>query len=270
MKRALIFLLMLLILLVNACSEKDNNPTDTNIYGYKLDQFISKSAVSDLVDPTAADTTDFRSLFAYEIVSADSVPWSPRLSSYAGYDLPWETHQLGFIVPSDGNRTWFPPALSLPGAFKVRNTGCFKLYRKVDVVTNRDSKMAELKGLNITTLSNWIDGTEDAIKLSDLLQGIAVYDTVRLVAVDGYTKEYTAEQINDGYYLLDSEVTTFPNFNESMQNSQKKFKKLARMEVVGVNSQEFEFPLAVHDKACLSVPVPENLNDYEATVMTDY
>ncbi|MDD3828471.1 MAG: hypothetical protein PHY79_21115, partial [Anaerolineae bacterium] len=63
MKRTVFIAVMLLALLIFACSEKDNNPTDTNIYGYSLDQFITKLTVRNLVDPGAADTTDFRALF---------------------------------------------------------------------------------------------------------------------------------------------------------------------------------------------------------------
>jgi len=56
---------------------------------------------------------------------------------------------------------------------------------------------------------------------------VADYDSVRFTAPDGYVKYYNPKQIHDGYYLLNSEVTTFPSFNASMPGSQKKFKKLA-------------------------------------------
>jgi hypothetical protein len=272
MKKLSIVFLALLALLVFACSEKDDNPTDTNIYGYQLDQFISKTAVRDLVDATQPDSIDYRSLFAYEIVSADEDAWSPRQSTStgAGVDLPWATFKQGFYVPSDSKKTWFPPALGLPGAFKVRNAGNFKLYRKVDVVSGNVSKIAELKGLQVYSINNWDNTMEDAVKLSDLLQGIAVYDTVRFTAVDGYSRDYTPEQIADGYYLLTSEVTTFPTLNGSMTGGQKKFKKLATVEALSAAAQSFTFPLAVHDNANISFPVPTDLSGYDRTVMTDY
>ena len=269
MKRTLLLVAMLLLLLITACSEKDK-PTDTNIYGYKLNQFISQTAVRDLVDPTQADSTDFRSLFAYEIVSADEDGWSPRLSVNAGYDLNWEFFKEGFLVPSDNRKTWFPPALGLPGAFKVKNAGTVRLYRKVDVESWRDSKCVELKGLQIHSVENWNGTQEDAIKLSDLLQGVSQADSIAFIAWDGYSKVYNWDQVNDGYYLLNSEETTFPTLNGSLPGSLKKFKKLARVIAYGSNAQSFSFPLAANTAANLSVTIPPNLNGYESTIMTDY
>jgi len=269
MKRILLLLTVLVLLMITACSEKDN-PTDTNIYGYKLDQFILKTAVRDIVDPTAADTTDFRCLFAYEIVTADSDAWSPRLSVNAGYDLNWELFREGFLVPSDNRKTWFPASLSLPSAFKVKNTGTVRLYRKVEVQSGRSEKTVELKSLAIHSVENWTSTMEDAIKLSDLMQGISTADTIRLIAVDGYTMDYTLDQINDGYYLLSSEKTTFPTYNDSMDGSHKKFKKLARMEVLGGDAQVFNFPLAPNTISSLNVTIPESMTGYQSTILTDY
>ena len=45
MKKVLFLLLVLAALLIGACSENDD-PTDVNIYGYKLHQFIDKAAVN--------------------------------------------------------------------------------------------------------------------------------------------------------------------------------------------------------------------------------
>lgn len=269
MKKLSIILFALLALLAFGCSEKDDNPTDVNVYGYKLDQFITQTAVRDIVDATAADSIDFRGLFAYEIVSADEDQWSPRQSSNAGYDLAWETFKEGFYVPTDNKKTWFADP-SLPSAFKVRNTGTFRLYRKVDVITGAGSKLIELKGLQIHTINNWNGIPEAAIKLSDLLQGIAAYDTVLFVASDGYSRAYTPEKINEGYYLLTSEVTTFPALNDGMSGGEKKFKKLAQMQLNNAEAQTFSFPLAAHADVNLSFPVPADLSGYNRTVMTDY
>lgn len=272
MKRAFILIGFVLLLLITACSEKDN-PTDTNIYGYSLDQFITKIAVRNIVDLTAADTTDFRSLFKYEIVSADADHWSPRSSVNTipfGYDLNWSLFKQGFLVPSDNRKTWFPAALGLPNAYKVKNAGTVRLYRKVDVESGRAEKSVELKSLSLYPVQNWLSATEDAIKLSDLMQGIATADTIRLVAVDGYSKDYTLDQINDGYYLLTSEVTTFPTYNSSMTNSLKKFKKLARLEVIGGDAQAFNFTYTDSSTANISFTIPESMTGYQSTVLTDY
>lgn len=269
MKRLLLFVTVLFLLLITACSEKDN-PTDTNIYGVKLDQFISKIAVRDLVDVTQPDSIDYRNLFAYEIVSGDPDAWSPRLSVNAGYDLNWELFKEGFLVPSDNRKTWFPASLGLPSAFKVKNTGTVRLYRKVDVESGRGSTTVELKGLDIHSVQNWNSTDEDAIKLSDLLQGVTQADSIGFVAWDGYTKTYNWDQVNDGYYLLNSEVTTFPTYNATMPNSLKKFKKLARVIAYGSNAQSFAFDLAPNTATNLSVTVPTDLSGYQSTIMTDY
>ncbi len=270
MKRFSVLLLALLTLFIFACSEKDDNPTDTNIYGYKLDQFIPNATLRDLVDPTASDTLNFRELFAYEIVASDS--FSPRASTNAGYDLTWNFFKEGYLVPSDNNRTWFAPELGLPSAFKVRNTSLFNLYRKVDVSSGGANKTVELKGLTMHTIPNWSSVNEEAIKLSDLIQGISLSDSssIRLIAVDDYYKDYTPQQIAEGYYLLDSEVTTFPALNDSLTNSQKKFKKLAKVELTNAGLQDYNFPLTAQNKKDIAIPVPASFNGYEATIMTDY
>ncbi len=269
MKRTLLLIAVLALLLLSACSEKDK-PTDTNIYGYKLDQFISKAAVRDLVDASQPDSTDYRNLFSYEIVSGDTDAWSPRLSVNAGYDLNWEFFKQGFLVPSDNRKTWFPPSLNLPSAFKVKNTAIVRLYRKVEVESGRGSTTVELKGLDIHSIQNWNSANEDAIKLSDLLQGVTQADSIGFVAWDGYTKTYNWDQINDGFYLLNSEVTTFPTYNATLPGSLKKFKKLARVIAYGSNVQSFSFDLTPNSATNLSVTVPTDLTGFQATVMTDY
>lgn len=270
MKKLMVLMSVLLLLFIAACSEKDDNPNDTNVYGYKLEQFVTTAITNPLIDTAATATDDFRSLFAIEIVSADANQWSPRLSSNAGYDLAWPTFKDGYIVPnpSSGNRTYFPYA-DLPGAFKVTNTGLFRLYRKVDLLSAaKDSVMVELRGLQPHCMDNWSGAPEDAIKLSDLLATYSGYASVTLIAVDGYSRDYTPEQIADGYYLLSSEVTTFPTLNDSMTSGQKKFKKLAKLrvssEATNVNHQ---YLLADKQHANLEVPVPTSFTSYEATIM---
>jgi len=258
----LIFALLVLFS-VMACSEK--NPTDNYVLGYLLDQFINTDSVLVHVDPTADPGTDFRALYAYEIVSAED-GFSPRQSSYAGYDLPWETFSDGYLVPEDNFRTWFPNN-DLPGAFRVKDTGLFRLYRKVDIhAGTRSDKTVELRGLSLYPITNWNSASENAIKLGDLLQGIAAYDSVMFVASDGYSKTYTPAQIGEGYYLLDSEVTTFPNINSELPGGLKKFKKLASLQVYGANSEQtFDFELAPQDSADLIFNVPSDLSGFVHT-----
>jgi hypothetical protein len=267
MKKLTYFIVIMLLLIGLAACSEDDNPTGEDVLGYKLDQFVDAAAVRNIVDAEAEETDDFRSLFAYEIVSGED-GYSPRESENAGYDLPWNLFSGGYYVPSDNHRTWFPDA-DLPGAFKVRDTGLFRLYRKVEVNAGlRGTKQVELMGLTTYPTENWAGGSEDAIKLSDLLQGIAVYDSVGFVAADGYTKYYQPELVNDGYYLLNSEVTTFPNFNDSLPGSAKKFKKLASVEIYGATSDmNTDIVLAPQVSANITFTVPADLSGYTSTVM---
>lgn len=273
MKKLLYVLVVLVAIMLSSCSEKDDNPTappaDTNVYGYKLDQFIAKAAVHDLITTNVEDTTDYRSLFAYEIVSADEDAWSPRQSTNAGYDLPWETFKEGYYVHSDNKKTWFADA-SLPGAFKVRNTGTFRLYRKVDIVTGRSTKLAELNKLTKHNMTNWLSASEDAIKLSDLLEGITTYTAVKIIAGDGTAVDHTPAQIEDGYYFLTTETTTFPSFNGSMTGLQKKLKRIARLEVTTTETQDHTFPYADEATVNISFTVPTDLSGLTSTILTDY
>ncbi len=258
---------ILLLLGLVACSENDN-PSDNPILGYSLDQFVNADTVRALVDAGAPDTLDFRGLYSYEIVSADD-GFSPRSSSYAGYDLSWALFKAGYLVPSDNNRTWFPNS-DLPGAFKVRNAGEFRLYRRVQVNSGAVSKDVELRGLTLHTVANWNSADEAAIKLSDLLCGIAVYDSVRFTAADGYTKTYLPELVDAGYYLLDSEVTTFGDLNPNLPGGTKKFKKLSGFTIYGAaTAPAAGFILAQPTAADISFPVPASFNGYESTEMLD-
>ncbi len=266
--KKLTYLTLVLVLLFGlfACSEPDP-PTGEDVLGYSLDQFIPADSIRLAVDPDAEPDDEFRPLFAYEIVSGTD-GFSPRDSDNAGYDLPWETFAAGYFVPSDEHKTWFPTS-GLPGAFKVKNTGLFRLYRKVDVSTGiSGSKMVELGALTKHQVANWNSENEDAIKLSDLLQGIAAYDSLTMFAADGWSKTYLPDLIADGYYLLDSEVTTFPTYNGELPGSVKKFKKIARMEVYGsATPQNHVFELTPNDKADLIFTVPSDLTGFTSTVM---
>lgn len=263
---ALLMAVVLLLSLV-ACSEKDNNnPTAVHIWAYKLDQFISREAVSDSLDASAADTCDFRRLYNYEIVSgADG--FSPRMSQYAGYDLDWNSFKQGYFVPENGNRTWFPTSLNLPGAFKVTNTGYFRMYRKIDVYAGvRAVQSIELRGLPIYSITNWDGNLENAVKLSDLVSGIASYDSVRIVCYDNYgiDKYYHQDAINDGYYLLETERTIFPNVNPG--TGMTKMKKVAFIDVIGAASaQNIETIIAPTTEADMIFTMPVSLNSYQAT-----
>ena len=264
MKRTLSVLLSLaLLLLLFACSEKDDNPTDVNVYGYRLGQFINQATIAALVD-SAPDSLDLRNLFAYEIIAADG--WSPRESVNAGYDLNWDLFNDCFLVPTDNNRVWHFNA-DLPSAYKVRDVLEFRAYRKIDVNTGRGKQMVELKGLPVQQIENWDGVMEDAVKLSDLLQGVSAYDSLSIVCYDGYgsDKYYYAEAVNLGYYLLDSERTIFPG--ATIPNNQKKMKKVESIQLYGAVTAEHSFANAAHDMADLIVPRPASMTGFESTIM---
>ncbi len=271
MKQRMMFLCTVVLLLISiaACSEKDNKPTDVNIEGYQLSQFISQNTIRDYIDPTAADSIDYRNLFAYEIIASDG--FSPRNSSFAGYDINWDTFKLGYLVPSDNFRTWFENP-SLPGAFRVRNTTKVNLYRKIDVMSNNTLlSMMELKGLEVHQVANWDSEMEEAIKLSDLLLTYAPYDSCMIVCHDGYGtgKYYQPEAIHDGYYLLDSERTIFPT--ASIPNNMKKMKQVLYIEVFGANGGgETEMVLAPRENADLEIVLPTDLTPFTPTVLSGY
>jgi hypothetical protein len=269
-KISLLLIAIIILFALTACSEKDDNPTDVQVQGIRLEHFVSKALVADSVDATVADSTDLRGLFAYEIVSGED-GFSPRQSSYAGYDINWNTFKQGFLVPDDNNKTWFSNP-NLPGAFKVRQAKYFRLYRKIDVIPSGfPPTLVELKGLQIHTISNWDGNPEPAIKLSDLLQGIASYDSVCIVCYDDYGlgKYYHPDAINDGYYLLETERTIFPT--AGIPNNMKKMKKVDRIMVYGpTSSQVHDFALAPVESADMIFTVPSDLTGFSTEVLPDY
>ena len=260
MKKLLILIMVLLGLFLAACGEDDDDNTPVEVMGYKLQQFVDKGVVNLLVDSAAPDTVDYRNLFAYQIIGADG--FNPRQGSTGGYDLSWPTFKDGYLVPSQDGKTLFPNTPDLPGAYKVRNAAEFKLYRKVDVSAGRGSKQIELWGLPIhTDILNWNSEAESSVKLSDLLGGIAAYDSVKFVANDA-SAVYTPAQVNDGYYLLTSERTTFPTLNDSMDGLHKKFKRLAEIVVYGATIDNFTWVNADTTHAAITITIPTDLSTY--------
>ncbi len=263
-----ITLALVLLLSFSACSEDDNN-TSPALLGYSLDQFVSQEAVREITDIEADAEEDFRDLYAYQILADDG--WSARNSSNAGYDLDWNTFKSGYLVPADQGRPWFNDT-DIPGAFSVKNAHDIKLYRQVklshdDLPVN---SYVELRALPTQTIPNWDGADEAAVKLSDMVIGLTGYSEVTLTAGDGYFKTYSPEQIADGYYLLDSEVTTFPSFNDEMSGGEKKFKILASVTVSGGTVSDHEgWGNADEALTDLTIEFPEHFDSYAGTEMTE-
>lgn len=272
MKKYLVALVALAMMLgFTACSKDDDNGTQIDILGYSLDQFITIDDAIQITNPADTENTDYRSLYAYEIVGADG--WSPRGSVNAGYDLLWNTFKSGYIVPSDNKKTWFTGD-TVPRAFNVKNADKIRVYRQIGVGgTAEEFLPQELGALPTHTVTNWSGEEEAAIKLSDLLQGYDGYTTVTVFAIDGYSKTYDAAMFADGYYLLTSERTTFPSFNDDpdIGNSLKRFKLISTMQV-NISAKNGIGPHGNADeaKADLVIDLPEHFDSYTSTVLIDY
>lgn len=267
MKNYLYVLLCLAILFgISGCSEDDNN-TEPQILGYLLEQFVDQNVIHDLTDPADDDSLDFRGLYNYEIVAADG--YSPRNRvTTAGYDLDWLVFKTGYKVPADENSTVFLDETT-PGAFEVKEASSIRLYRRIVVQdTLGNSYYKELHALPIHSVPNWDGVNEDAIKLSDMLTGVNGYTMILLESIDGFARSYTPEQIDDGYFLLDSERTTFPTFNATMTNSLKKFKYVNKMVLdIDLSASNGQYTNADSTTTDLSIQFPEHYDSYNSTVI---
>lgn len=268
MKHFFIALVALALLSITACSE-DSNPTAPAIYGYSLEQFVPLNDVIAITDYEADADSDFRDLYAYQIIADDG--WSPRNSSTAGYDLSWDQLRSGYLVPDDQHKTWFPDPL-LPGAFRVKNAHEIRLYRHVRVQHNDgEAYHVQLGALPVEVVENWNAACEMSVRLSDIILGYEGYDSVTLVSEDGYSQSYTPEQIEDGFYHLETEVTTFPTFNDDMSGGQKRFKKIASITIHGGTEVQHEaWGNAAEEEADLTITLPTYLDAYDSTELTDY
>lgn len=263
-----LFVLLAIVLLfaISACSEKDNS-TEPQILGYLLEQFVEAQAIHQITDPSSPDSLDFRGLYNYEIVAADD--YSPRdRTTTAGYDLDWAVFKTGYMVPAEQFRTRFLDG-NTPGAFSVTNANRIRVYRRIVVEDSLGSgHYKELRALPIHSVENWDGIQEEAIKLSDLISDHSGFSYIMLVAADGFARGYSPEQIADGYYLLESERTTFPSFNAEMSNSLKRFKYVDRIQLnMAFGATLPQYLNADNTEADLSITLPELYDAYNATVL---
>jgi hypothetical protein len=102
--------------------------------------------------------------------------------------------------------------------------------------------------------------------------GIASYDSVSIICFDDYGvgKYYHPDDINDGYYLLETERTIFPT--AALPNNQKKMKKVSYLRVYGAANvtHTYDFELAPQESANMIFTVPASLEGFEETVLPDY
>lgn len=265
-KYLFVLLAIALLFAVSACSEKDNI-LEPEILGYLLEQFVDAQAIHQITDPTDEDSLDFRSLYNYEIVATDDYSPRSRLET-AGYDLDWAVLKTGYMVPSDQFRTRFLDS-NIPGAFYVKNANRIRVYRRIVVEDSLgNGHYKELRALPVHSVENWDGVQEEAIKLSDLISDHSGFSSIMLVAADGFARGYSPEQIADGYYLLNSERTTFPSFNAEMSNSLKRFKYVDKIQLnIAFGAALPQYLNADNTNADLSITLPELYDAYESTVL---
>lgn len=269
MKKHLLIGLALLLLLLSACSEKDDNNSSTNpntpnppamattadsvvtmpaedtvfadsltydinyngetTDAVALTHFITKEMTDELVDNTNDDET--QKLFAYHLIASDN--FTPRDRGYA--DLTWEKFKTGVLLPNKSFRSYFASD-SIETAFDVKYLSTIKMYRAVQVI-KADGTMAlfEINTLTTHQVANYDSLMESAVKLQDFITEFvtatpANYDYI-FTDNTGYTKTFTWEHLQDGYWLKDTKKTIFPSYPD-MPNSQKKFKKLMSITLI--------------------------------------
>jgi len=272
MKRIMLFMFLATITLMmfTACSDDDNNNNvePETYYGYTLDQFVPMEAISDLIVHNEGDTLDWRELFYFWPTATD---FSPRMHGYD--DLDWQDFQQGYYIPENNNKVVFPQFAALNiGAYNVKNMDKVYVSRGVrSIINDTLSVVFELNAMTTEMRDNYDGEMEAAIPLTSFMpEHVTAMDSVSFIAIDGYTKTYTPAQFKDGYWLVDTQKTIFPNEGANMSGSLKKFKLLKSMEFFGTwqNVDEYVNPAwANAEEADWYFSFPEDLSDYEGTVL---
>lgn len=260
-------IVLFVLLFFNACSEddKDDNGTEPQIsYAYSLDQFVPVDAVSDLIVHTDEDSIECRDLFFFLPLADDG--FSPRSHDYD--DLDWTDWIQGFYIPDWDNRIFFSQYDSQGiGAYNVKDMESVCVFRGVKSIINDTlSVVFEFNAMTTEQVENYDGIMEDAIPLASFIPPhVTLMDSVAFTAADisGYTKMYYPEEIEAGYWLVDSQKTIFPDLN--LPNSKKKFKFLKSLQFYGEFQEIGEYDnvnLAAEADADWSFTIPEDLSPY--------
>ncbi|MCF7911520.1 MAG: hypothetical protein K9M99_03250 [Candidatus Cloacimonetes bacterium] len=264
-KIILLGLLVAFILLFTACSEDDNNDNLVEpeiIYAYSLDQFVPAEIFADQIIHDDDDDYDWRNLFYFWSVADDG--YSPRPAGYD--DLNWNDMAQGVYIPLDKNRIRFPQYDSLGvGAYNVKWINTVHVYRGVRTNINDTlSVVFEFNGMDVVQVENYDGGMENAIPLADFIpEHVTVLDSVTFTAIDGYQQTYYPEEIEAGYWLIDSQKTIFPGLD--LPGSKKKFKFLQSTQIFGAYEEIEEYinpAMADENSADWSFSFPEDLTGY--------
>ncbi len=197
-----------------------------------LNNLIPDDFIDPWVDPDTVEW-DMRPLHGYRPVGSDGFnPHDDR-----GYDdLYWEWMSLGFIFVETRNVIFPDSLIDLPGAFNVNDTNEFLIFRKLNVIVPFDSFLVEFDDITPTPVLNPDSVMENALPLSDFLPDTIVTlgpenYAYKVRGMDGFpsNRPLTWEQLQAGYWLLDTEKTWF--LADSLQTGHYKVQALARIEV---------------------------------------
>ena len=274
MKRIMLFMFLATITLMmfTACTGDDNNNFEPEtLYGHALDQFVPMDAVSDLIVHDIEDTLDWRELFYFWSVATDG--YSARMNKDKYDDLDWHNFAQGYYIPENDNKVYFPQFEEFNiGGYNVKFMDTVYVSRGVrSIINDTLSVVFELNAMTTEQIDNYNGEMEAAIPFTSFMpQHITVIDSVSFIAIDGYTKTFTPDQFNDGYWLVDSQKTIFPIEGANMSGSLKKFKLLKSMEFFGQwqDVDEYENPAwADAEEADWYFSFPEDLSDYIGTIL---
>jgi len=271
MKRFLAILTALVItfLLLTGCSEKDSdNPNELDeIRAYGLDQFFQMEDVMNLFstedqEDILEDAIEIRSLFSALVSAEDGWNWRNR----GVRDLKWEEFSNGYLIPDDDGKVYFGSFVDQGvNTYNVKYAELVDIFRAFQLVKPDETiAVFELNRMDSELVINHEDIEEAAIKFTDfILEEINIIDSVAFLAADGYQKTYSADEFNDGYWLLNSQRTIFPGFPD-MPGSKKRFKFLKQIIIFGEMDIVDEPSYGNHaEESDYQFTLPENLDDYE-------
>ena len=264
-KIILLGLLAVLTLMFNACSE-DNGTEPEIYYAYSLDQFVPQVTASELIIHEEEEEYDWRDLFYFWSVADDG--YNPRPRGYD--DLGWADWTQGYYIPADQNRLRFPQYDSLGvGAYSVKWMENVHVYRGVRTNINDTlSVVFELNALPVVQIENYDGVMEDAIALTNFVpEHVFFLESAEFTAIDGYQQTYYPDEIEAGYWLVDSQKTIFPGLD--LPGSNKKFKWLKSIQIFGVYEELDNYineGLADENSADWSFSFPEDLSEYNGTI----
>lgn len=156
------------------------------------------------------DTCDARHLYAYRIEGDDGFS-----ASVKGYpDNIWDHMDKGYVMVLS-RRVVFPDdILDLPGAYNVKDARNIRINRKIEVTAADSSSFVRLCDMPATMVENDGGQNEEAVSLSGIVEEYISNPAsfmYNLHAIDGYSlsSDLTWEELQTGYWLLESEKTIF-------------------------------------------------------------